>query len=389
MNTIDCLSGNSSSPPCQSLHFALHGVEEVEGRSNLRGVVVELSPGTYNLSGGLGIVNSVDVAILGAGPEKSIFTCGEFGDNDRVCDYMNFQIRNSSSVYINGVTFTRCGPITSAVYVAFSDDIYFDNCVFRDTLSPSLLVHNTQRIVLESCTFSNNHPAALPPQVTSNICYFSAGQDIFFVDNRTTSGGISFYIRDLPTNFFIINCTFLNNSARPDNDVSLVRRSETYGHGGALNVRLLHSSNSFICIGRSTFIGNSAQAHGGGVVLSLAGNASHNHFLVSESLFELNYCTAAKCTGGGIGLDLLSGSQRNKLEITKSNFTGNSANASGAIALSTSVSAEVGEDEASDVLILLKCFFTNNKAFFEGTALGAYSLTHTDQIGMPLEIRDW
>ena len=190
------------------------------------------------------------------------------------------------------------------------------------------------------------------------------------------------------TTFLLVNCTFVNNSARPDNDVSLVRRSESYGHGGAVNIRLLHSSNGQLCILNSTFSGNSAEAHGGGVVLSLAGNASNNNFLVSDCLFKDNFCTVAKCTGGGVGLDLLAGSQFNTLKIVDTNFTGNRANASGAISLSTSVSAEVSEGKITDKLIIERCLFRNNQAFFEGTALGAYSLTHADQIGIPLEVHD-
>lgn len=353
---------------------------------NLR---VKLQPGTYILTGSQPIINSVNVSLIGAGPDKTVFHCGEFGDEDRVCDYMNFQIRNSSNICVCGITFTRCGPITSSVYVAFSDTIFFKNCVFRDTLSPSMLIHNTQTVVLDSCTFSSNQPAYLTPNITRDICYFSGGEDIFFVDNRTTSGGVSFFAQDVTTTFLLINCTFFNNSARPDDDVSLVRRSETYGHGGALNVRLLHSSRSKVFILNSTFTENSAQAHGGGVVLSLAGNASNNNFVISKCLFESNFCTADKCTGGGVGLDLLAGSQFNILEIVDSTFRGNKANASGAVSLSTSVSAEVGDGGLSDILVLRNCLFTENGGFFEGTAVGAYSLTHTDQIGITLAIHDW
>ena len=385
-NSTACLNG---SVPCRSFHYALHGVEEKGERSSVRGLVVELGEGTYVLTGSQQIINSVGVAIIGAGPDKTILQCGEFGDEDKVCDYMNLQIRNSTDVVLRGLTFTRCGPITSALYIALSDNVYLQDCVFRDTLSPPVLVYNTPTIVLDGCTFSNNHPQELSSEIVHDICYFSGGEDIFFVDNRTTSGGVSFYIKDQPTTFLVLNCKFVNNSARPDLDVSLVRYSKAYGHGGALNVRLLHSSNSKVCIVNTSFIANYAQAHGGGVVLSLAGNASNNHFVVSKSLFERNFCTVDQCTGGGVGLDLLAGSQFNLMEINDTMFRGNKATASGAISLSTSVSAEVSEGGVSDILVLTNCSFIENEAFYEGTALGAYSLTHTDQIGIPLDIHDW
>ena len=240
VNSTECLNDTI---PCRTLHYALRSVENQEERSSVRNLVIYLGPGTYVLTGSEQVIDSVGVALIGAGPDKTVFTCGEFGDSDRVCDYMNFQIRNSSYVYVTGILFTRCGPITSAVYVAFSDNIYFDNCVFQDTLSPSVLIHNTWTVVLDTCIFANNLPARLPPNITHNRCYFTGGKDLFFVDNRTTSGGISFYVEDSPTTFLLINCTFINNKARPDEDVSLVRRSESYGHGGAVNIRSLHSSN--------------------------------------------------------------------------------------------------------------------------------------------------
>ncbi len=385
-NSSACLNG---SRPCRTLHYALHGLDDVQLRSNVSNLRVNLQPGTYLLTGSELIVDSINVSVVGAGADETVFNCGEFGDTDRVCDYMNFQIRNSINVYVSGVTFTRCGPITSSAYVAFSDNIYFENCVFRDTRSPSLLIHNTPTVILDSCTFANNVAEFLTPNITHNTCYFSSGKEIFFVDNRTTAGGISFYSESIPTTFLIVNCTFINNMARPDNDVSLVRRSASYGHGGAVNIRLVHGSNSQLCILNSSFIGNSAEAHGGGVVLSLAGNASNNNLLVSNCLFQDNYCTVPKCTGGGLGLDLLAGSQFNTLEVTDTNFTGNRANASGAISLSTSVSAAVSKvGGVTDKLTIKRCRFTKNQAFFEGTALGAYSLTHTDQIGIPLEIHN-
>lgn len=385
-NSSGCLNG---SVPCRTLHYALHGLDDVQLHSTASNLRVNLQPGTYLLTGSELIINSVNVSVVGAGADQTVFNCGEFGDTDRVCDYMNFQIRNSTNVYVSGITFTRCGPITSSAYIAFSDNIYFDNCVFRDSLSPSLLVHNTSTMILNSCTFANNVPEFLAPSITRSTCYFSSGREIFFVDNRTTSGGISFYSENIPTTFLLVNCTFTNNTARPDNDVSLVRRSSSYGHGGAVNIRLVHSSNGQLCILNSSFIGNSAEAHGGGVVLSLAGNASNNNFLVLNCLFEDNYCTVDKCTGGALGLDLLAGSQFNTLEVIDTNFTGNRANASGAISLSTSVSAAVSEGEGiTDKLTIKGCLFRKNQAFFEGTALGAYSLTHADQIGIPLEIHN-
>ena len=79
----------------------------------------------------MAVINSRNITLIGASSDETVFECGAYGDNDRPCDYMNFQIRNSSHVYIKGITFTRCGPITSAVYIASSEHIIIEDCVLR------------------------------------------------------------------------------------------------------------------------------------------------------------------------------------------------------------------------------------------------------------------
>lgn len=212
--------------------------------------------------------------------------------------------------------------------------------------------------------------------------------DAFFLDNRTTSGGISLYVKDMPTNILIEGGSFVDNSARPDLDVGLVRRSNRYGQGGALNIRLLNSTSSRVCIRGSTFTGNSAEAHAGALAVSVVGSSSDTKFIVRESSFHNNSCTIEKCTGGAVGIHFFSGTQLNTLLFQDCNFTENQAKSSGALVLSTSVSAVQNEDR-SDILKLINCWFVNNAACFEGTALGVFSLTHTNQIGIPVEISDW
>lgn len=130
-NTIACLNYDNTTtpPPCMSLHYALQGEENIMQTNN--DVVIYLAAGTYTLDSFTRIINSNRVAIIGSGVDVSFGNCGQFGEEDQVCDFMNFQIRNSTYVYIYGITFTRCGPISSAVYIAQSDFIFFKNCTFR------------------------------------------------------------------------------------------------------------------------------------------------------------------------------------------------------------------------------------------------------------------
>jgi len=252
-----------------------------------------------------------------------------------------------------------------------------------------VLVHNSPTIVFNNVTFTNNWPSNLTADIAHDVCYFSGGREVFFLDNRTTSGAISFYVQDWPTKLLILNSTFFNNSARPDDDVSIARYSSAYGHGGAVNIRLLNSTNSTVCIIDSKFIQNSAEAHAGALAISLAGFSIANEFYITRTVFERNKCEITKCTGGAVGIDFLSDTQINKIMFTNTNFTGNRATSSGAIALSTYVSAIYNENGESDVLRLDNCWFTKNRAFFEGTAFGAFSLTNANQIGLPIEVTNW
>ena len=132
-NTPECLNAANSSdaPPCKTLQYGVHGFEESQNRSVLFDLVVNIAPGIYVLDGALQILDSQRVALVGAGMDSTFFNCGEFGELDSACSYMNFQIRNSSDVHVSGITFTRCGPITSSVYIAESEFVVFKDCAWR------------------------------------------------------------------------------------------------------------------------------------------------------------------------------------------------------------------------------------------------------------------
>ena len=134
VNSPECLNQtNTTNPlPCRTLHYGLHGSEDPMERVALFDVVVHLAPGHYSaVNGSVQVLNSERVAIVGSGAESTFFHCGALGDDDAPCAYLNFQIRRSSHVYVSGMTFTQCGPITSIVYVAETDFLFFKDCVFR------------------------------------------------------------------------------------------------------------------------------------------------------------------------------------------------------------------------------------------------------------------
>ena len=95
--------------------------------------MVYIGPGTFRPINGVAIavIDSRNVSLVGAGRGQTVFECGRYGENDTPCSYMNFQIRNSSSVSVSGITFTQCGPITSAVYISTSENVVIRDCEFR------------------------------------------------------------------------------------------------------------------------------------------------------------------------------------------------------------------------------------------------------------------
>ena len=129
LDSESCL--NTTDLPCATLLYALHGTQNASAQSVVEDITVYLVPGTYRLSGRLLVVNSQRVALIGSGKEETRLVCGAFGDADLPCSYMNFQIRSSSYVLVSGLTFTGCGPITSAVYISDSTFVTFENCAFQ------------------------------------------------------------------------------------------------------------------------------------------------------------------------------------------------------------------------------------------------------------------
>lgn len=131
-DSVECLNLNSSDtspPPCRSLQYALHETENISIGIPVSSLAVLLGPGVYtSLLESTRIINSNEVAIIGAGVSETFVVCR---NEETVCEYENFQIMNSTNVTVRGITFTRCGPITSAFYVGFSDFVSIENCSFE------------------------------------------------------------------------------------------------------------------------------------------------------------------------------------------------------------------------------------------------------------------
>ena len=113
--------------PCATPKYALLGND-----TTANNITLILSPGTHVLDDGLPIHNSSFVALVGVGdePHVSQISCGK-SPNFGTCSLKNIHIRNSSFVYISGLTFSQCQPLVSTIHVQNSEYVVFENCTFR------------------------------------------------------------------------------------------------------------------------------------------------------------------------------------------------------------------------------------------------------------------
>ncbi len=129
-----CLNKNQSRspPPCGSLQYALHKSVNTSVGGEVGFLRLELGPGVYRaVEESTRIINSYDIALIGAGVSQTFVVCGRNGSEEVLCDYPNFQVINSTRILISGITFSGCGPITSSLYIGASDFIFVDNCSFE------------------------------------------------------------------------------------------------------------------------------------------------------------------------------------------------------------------------------------------------------------------
>ena len=186
----------------------------------------------------------------------------------------------------------------------------------------------------------------------------------------------------------VSDCTFTNNAALNNINSSFPRSLFSYGHGGAMFIRFVNSSNSQVCIENTFFNNNTAQANGGALQLSTANNSVGNEIMILNSTFSGNNCTLKTCFGGAIGVEYVLDSSFKILHIFNSSFIENQANAGGALGLLTSVGSTY-EDEALKSLWFRNCLFDHNMARQDGSALSLFSITSISKRNFPIFIDNW
>lgn len=130
-DTEGCLQGGNP-PSCRTLQYALHETEDTSVGGVVTNLRIELGPGVHvAINESAKIYNSNKIAIIGSGVGQTYIVCGRNGTDDVPCSYPNFEISNSYDVFLSGITFTGCGPITSSLYIGLSDYILIDECSFE------------------------------------------------------------------------------------------------------------------------------------------------------------------------------------------------------------------------------------------------------------------
>ncbi len=200
----------------------------------------------------------------------------------------------------------------------------------------------------------------------------------------TPGGAVSVY-SNATLNLVIENCTFSNNKA---GDRAIDDRRppllQLDGHGGAVFIRLNGTNGSSVSIRNSSFESNIARIQGGAVYVSVSSQAANSNFAVEYCTFTNN--SAETRAGGALAIVLFNATLNNTFVIRGSTFRGNSAVGGGAVAV---IQYDIHSTEYPDVVFFEDCLFELNTAEREGSAVGLFSLLHTDLEPFPARFISW
>lgn len=235
---------------------------------------------------------------------------------------------------------------------------------YSDNTASSVLTYEIDSVAFISCVFSNNRIVGFAPASASSSY------------NSTAAGSLSLFAQRRSTNLLVLGSRFFNNHAGIMLD---------YAPGGAISVRALGNCTK-LCIERTVFDSNSAADDGGAVAIAVGNGTFNTAVIINNSTFTNNSCAHELCSGGAVNIDVKDTSLYNVIEIIGTRFTSNSASTGGAVSVSTADNVD-GSD--NDTLMIANCTFSANTAYYDGTALGVYSLVLVDEISLSVQIQNW
>ena len=255
---------------------------------------------------------------------------------------------------------------------------------YRNITGAAIHARYTTGVTVRNCIFHDNQNM-LPSNYVAN--------DTSYVEElnhwQIPSGGISMSSRRVSISLEVDNCTFVNNSAN-HNLPSVERhvRLKPGGHGGAIYLQLSEVNFSNVSIHDSIFDSNSAEVDGGAIGFSLTGIM--NTFSVCRCNFANN--NALNTSGGALAIELSGITEKNSFTVEGCTFVENSAVGGGALSLVV-YDVYSGRKEQvetlDDKIVLSNNSFVDNRAVWEGSALGLFSFYPSGKFPYEVEIQDW
>ena len=292
-----CYNG-SKALPCKSLNYAFKGV--------VSDTLVQIGPGNYSLmADNTEFANLSNVTILGSGNEGSNRTL-------LLCDYdqaAGLSFVRSTDITISHLMFSLCGALRNSTSVLDDSNstarvmssVYFHNCTSVTIDTVSIHRSNGTGMTMYSLHGEVNllHSVFTENSVVEAKVSSSGGGGVYiefpFCPPGIASGPECGEARDDGATIIIDNCTFSHNKA----DVA-----EEYK-----NSFTIENGTSHIALGR-----------GGGLSITVAGNARENHFSVVNCTFTKNMAV----WGAGLFAQFQDSVSNNSLVVAGSHFDSNS-----------------------------------------------------------------
>ena len=286
-----------------------------------------------------------------------------YGDNEAStvhCDVSKekdtgLAFKNASNLFVSNLTFIGCGGLHNSTsqnvsngkdVLKFKSALYFECCenisvlniTIKNSSGVGLVFYDTIGLIyIQYCTFNSN----IVPSLSD--------------DQLPGGGGVYIEFTPCRPGMYSNKCTPNSQQERAYNKTGgqYVIQGCRFAHNIAHSLRSYFKQTAFRTFGQ-----------GGGLLISLRGNASRNSFLLKNCSFVNN----SALWGGGLHLLLMDSSMNNTINVSNTLFKGNSAkDGGGALAIYISSATKRSTAPLSNNLILFEgCNFSENQASHGG-----------------------
>jgi predicted outer membrane repeat protein len=296
-----------------------------------------------------------------------------------------FVFKHASDLHLSNLIIFGCGGIhestsknvsgpNSKAFLHFKTALYFENCInvaitqiaVKNTSGIGLVFYNSRGMIkIRFSYFGNNFvPTNLENdfpggggvyiEFTPCIPGSNSGKSICVTNSDYNTGG----------HYVIQTCTFTLNSAYSARSYFKQSGFRTFGQGGGLLISLRgNASKNIFTIKNCSFTNNSA-LWGGGLHLFIANSSTENNITVSETRLEGNQ---ANDGGGGVTIYISSPYSRREAPLSKNiilfercNITKNSARQGGGMIVFFSIA--YAKQRESNKLYFLNTIWDGNTA---------------------------